>query len=104
MENPARLAVFSVRNTLNLVATWQGGVCLAFADEVFCWLYGTVKESEILNFMNLFVVLVVVLWLLLRFLFLLVLSEIDIQIIIVLLIVWDQMKTTYCSLLHLSTV
>lgn len=26
----------------------QGGVCLAFADEVLCWLYGTVKESEFL--------------------------------------------------------
>ncbi|RLN00615.1 hypothetical protein C2845_PM06G22790 [Panicum miliaceum] len=25
---------------------WQGGVCLAFADEVLCWLYGTVKENE----------------------------------------------------------
>lgn len=25
----------------------QGGVCLAFADEVLCWLYGTVKESKI---------------------------------------------------------
>ncbi|KAG6513919.1 hypothetical protein ZIOFF_024256 [Zingiber officinale] len=24
----------------------QGGVCLAFADEVLCWLYGTVKENE----------------------------------------------------------
>lgn len=24
----------------------QGGVCLAFADEVLCWLYGTVKESR----------------------------------------------------------
>jgi len=24
----------------------QGGVCLAFADEVLCWLYGTVRESE----------------------------------------------------------
>lgn len=24
----------------------QGGVCLAFADEVLCWLYGTVKESK----------------------------------------------------------
>ncbi|KAH9298573.1 hypothetical protein KI387_030255, partial [Taxus chinensis] len=23
---------------------WQGGVCLSFADEVLCWLYGTVKE------------------------------------------------------------
>ncbi|KAG6788700.1 hypothetical protein POTOM_004777 [Populus tomentosa] len=23
-----------------------GGVCLAFADEVLCWLYGTVKENE----------------------------------------------------------
>ncbi|CAN1247917.1 NAD-capped RNA hydrolase DXO1 [Linum perenne] len=26
---------------------WQGGVCLAFADEVLCWLYGTVKESKL---------------------------------------------------------
>ncbi|KAF3336896.1 decapping nuclease DXO [Carex littledalei] len=32
---------------------WQGGVCLAFTDEVLCWLYGTVKEGEdyILQFM-----------------------------------------------------
>lgn len=45
---------------LNLVDTWQGGVCLAFADEVLCWLYGTVKESEILNFMNLFIFLFVI--------------------------------------------
>lgn len=27
----------------------QGGVCLAFADEVLCWLYGTVKESWVLH-------------------------------------------------------
>lgn len=33
---------------------WQGGVCLAFADEVLCWLYGTVKESEFLIFVILF--------------------------------------------------
>eukprot|EP00249_Psilotum_nudum_P018035 c26609_g1_i1 orf=458-1690(-) len=25
---------------------WQGGVCLAFADRVLCWLYGTVKEDK----------------------------------------------------------
>lgn len=25
---------------------WQGGVCLAFADKVLCWLYGTVKDNE----------------------------------------------------------
>ncbi|KAL3679956.1 hypothetical protein R1sor_022912 [Riccia sorocarpa] len=25
---------------------WEGGVCLAFADQVFCWLYGSVKENE----------------------------------------------------------
>ncbi|KAH9530819.1 hypothetical protein CY35_19G003900 [Sphagnum magellanicum] len=25
---------------------WEGGVCLAFADKVLCWLYGTVKEDE----------------------------------------------------------
>ncbi|KAH7373758.1 hypothetical protein KP509_17G073500 [Ceratopteris richardii] len=25
---------------------WQGGVCLAFADQVLCWLYGSVKENE----------------------------------------------------------
>lgn len=30
----------------------QGGVCLAFADEVLCWLYGTVKESETLTFIS----------------------------------------------------
>ena len=31
---------------LALPTNIQGGVCLAFADEVLCWLYGTVKESE----------------------------------------------------------
>ncbi|KAK3138869.1 hypothetical protein QOZ80_5AG0374500 [Eleusine coracana subsp. coracana] len=33
---------------------WQGGVCLAFADEVLCWLYGTVRENEdyILQFVH----------------------------------------------------
>ncbi|XWS62065.1 hypothetical protein CRYUN_Cryun07bG0178900 [Craigia yunnanensis] len=25
---------------------WQEGVCLAFADDVLCWLYGKVKENE----------------------------------------------------------
>lgn len=25
---------------------WEGGVCLAFADQVLCWLYGSVKEGE----------------------------------------------------------
>jgi RAT1-interacting protein len=25
---------------------WEGGVCLAFADQVLCWLYGSVKEDE----------------------------------------------------------
>lgn len=25
---------------------WQGGVCLAFGDQVLCWLFGTVKENE----------------------------------------------------------
>ncbi|KAI4303289.1 hypothetical protein MLD38_038938 [Melastoma candidum] len=28
------------------IAFQEGGVCLAFADEVLCWLYGTVKENE----------------------------------------------------------
>ncbi|PKU80357.1 Decapping nuclease Dom3z like, chloroplastic [Dendrobium catenatum] len=33
---------------------YEGGVCLAFADEVFCWLYGTVKDNEdyILQFVH----------------------------------------------------
>jgi hypothetical protein len=25
---------------------WEGGVCLAFGDQVLCWLYGSVKEGE----------------------------------------------------------
>jgi predicted membrane metal-binding protein len=30
----------------NSLVLSQGGVCLAFADQVLCWLYGTVKESK----------------------------------------------------------
>lgn len=34
---------------ITLCKILQGGVCLAFADEVLCWLYGTVKESWVLH-------------------------------------------------------
>lgn len=30
----------------------QGEVCLAFADEVLGWLYRTVEESKIMNFVH----------------------------------------------------
>jgi hypothetical protein len=45
--------MFSVAYLFLLVLTklaGREGVCLAFADEVLCWLYGTVKESEFLTF------------------------------------------------------
>jgi hypothetical protein len=33
-------------SNVTAIAALQGGVCLAFADEVLCWLYGTVRESK----------------------------------------------------------
>ncbi|CAA7406745.1 unnamed protein product [Spirodela intermedia] len=41
-----RLTTRDITHRVKLKNYWQGGVCLAFADEVLCWLYGTVKENE----------------------------------------------------------
>lgn len=41
-----RLRTKDITQRVKMKSYWQGGVCLAFADEVFCWLYGTVKENE----------------------------------------------------------
>ncbi|XP_058222157.1 NAD-capped RNA hydrolase DXO1 [Rhododendron vialii] len=41
-----RLRTKDITQRVKMKNYWQGGVCLAFADEVFCWLYGTVKENE----------------------------------------------------------
>lgn len=41
-----RLRTKDITHRVKLKSYWQGGVCLAFADEVLCWLYGTVKENE----------------------------------------------------------
>ncbi|CAN7109065.1 unnamed protein product [Brassica rapa subsp. narinosa] len=41
-----RLRTKDIARRARLKNYWQGGVCLAFADEVLCWLYGTVKENE----------------------------------------------------------
>ncbi|XP_065877628.1 NAD-capped RNA hydrolase DXO1 [Euphorbia lathyris] len=41
-----RLTTKDITNRVKAKNYWQGGVCLAFADEVLCWLYGTVKENE----------------------------------------------------------
>lgn len=46
VNNPLSLSMKLVH--MSDEPNWQGGVCLAFADEVLCWLYGTVKESEFL--------------------------------------------------------
>ncbi|CAM6106397.1 unnamed protein product [Calypogeia fissa] len=35
-----------ITQRVKLKHLWEGGVCLAFADQVFCWLYGSVKEGE----------------------------------------------------------
>ncbi|TYJ21966.1 hypothetical protein E1A91_A08G097400v1 [Gossypium mustelinum] len=43
-----RLRTKDIAHRVKMKNYWQGGVCLAFADEVLCWLYGTVKESKIL--------------------------------------------------------
>lgn len=49
-----RLTTRDIAHRARLKNYWQGGVCLAFADEVLCWLYGTVKENEdyILQFVH----------------------------------------------------
>ncbi|KAF5207086.1 Decapping nuclease dxo-like protein [Thalictrum thalictroides] len=41
-----RLKTKEITHKVKTKNYWQGGVCLAFADEVLCWLYGTVKENE----------------------------------------------------------
>uniref|UniRef100_A0A1D1XXH3 Decapping nuclease n=1 Tax=Anthurium amnicola TaxID=1678845 RepID=A0A1D1XXH3_9ARAE len=41
-----RLRTRDITHRVKSKSYWQGGVCLAFADEVLCWLYGTVKENE----------------------------------------------------------
>ncbi|KAL2348217.1 hypothetical protein Fmac_002217 [Flemingia macrophylla] len=41
-----RLRTKDITQRVKMKSYWQGGVCLAFADEVLCWLYGTVKEGE----------------------------------------------------------
>ncbi|CAI0374267.1 unnamed protein product [Linum tenue] len=43
-----RLRTKDITQRVKMKNYWQGGVCLAFADEVLCWLYGTVKESKLL--------------------------------------------------------
>ncbi|XP_057762806.1 NAD-capped RNA hydrolase DXO1 [Arachis stenosperma] len=40
-----RLRTKDITQRVKMKNYWQGGVCLAFADEVLCWLYGTVKEN-----------------------------------------------------------
>ncbi|KAJ7952603.1 Decapping nuclease DXO-like chloroplastic [Quillaja saponaria] len=41
-----RLRTKDITHRIKMKNYWQGGVCLAFADEVLCWLYGTVKEKK----------------------------------------------------------
>lgn len=41
-----RLRTKDITQRVKMKNYWQGGVCLAFADEVLCWLYGTVKDNE----------------------------------------------------------
>ncbi|XP_056687072.1 NAD-capped RNA hydrolase DXO1 isoform X2 [Spinacia oleracea] len=41
-----RMRTKEINQRVKMKNYWQGGVCLAFADEVLCWLYGTVKEDE----------------------------------------------------------
>ncbi|OAY64693.1 Decapping nuclease DXO, chloroplastic [Ananas comosus] len=38
-----RLRTKDITQRVKMKNYWQGGVCLAFADEVLCWLYGTMK-------------------------------------------------------------
>ncbi|XP_039052251.1 NAD-capped RNA hydrolase DXO1-like [Hibiscus syriacus] len=41
-----RLRTKDITHRVKMKNYWHGGVCLAFADEVLCWFYGTVKENE----------------------------------------------------------
>ncbi|GER50574.1 glycine-rich protein [Striga asiatica] len=41
-----RLETKDIPHRVKMKNYWQEGVCLAFADEVLCWLYGIVKENE----------------------------------------------------------
>ncbi|KAK4748516.1 hypothetical protein SAY87_015102 [Trapa incisa] len=41
-----RLRTNDITQRVKIKNYWQGGVCLAFADEVLCWLFGTVKEKS----------------------------------------------------------
>lgn len=49
-----RLRIKDISHRVKTKGYWQGGVCLAFADEVLCWLYGTVNDNEdrILRFVH----------------------------------------------------
>ncbi|XP_047338952.1 NAD-capped RNA hydrolase DXO1-like [Impatiens glandulifera] len=49
-----RLRTKDITHRVKMKGYWQGGACLGFADEVLCWLYGTVKENEnyILQFVH----------------------------------------------------
>ncbi|ERN01052.1 decapping nuclease DXO homolog, chloroplastic [Amborella trichopoda] len=46
LRRTERLRVNDIIHRVKMKNYWQGTVCLAFADEVFCWLYGTVKDNE----------------------------------------------------------
>nr|XP_043630974.1 NAD-capped RNA hydrolase DXO1 [Erigeron canadensis] len=41
-----RLRTKDITHRVKMKNYWQGGVCLAFADEVLCWLYGTVENDK----------------------------------------------------------
>ncbi|WVZ12791.1 hypothetical protein V8G54_017321 [Vigna mungo] len=41
-----RIRTEDISQRIGMKKYWQGGVCLAFADELLGWLYGTVKEDE----------------------------------------------------------
>ncbi|KAL7612317.1 NAD-capped RNA hydrolase DXO1-like [Lactuca sativa] len=45
-----RLRTKDITHRVKMKNYWQGGVCLTIADDVLCWLYGTVKESKIFHF------------------------------------------------------
>ncbi|KAL2902904.1 Decapping nuclease DXO-like protein chloroplastic, partial [Bienertia sinuspersici] len=36
-----RMRTKEINHRVKMKNYWQGGVCLAFGDEVLCWLYGT---------------------------------------------------------------
>ncbi|KAH0974167.1 hypothetical protein GBA52_016066 [Prunus armeniaca] len=42
-----RLRTKDITQRVKMKNYWQGGVCLAFADEVLCWLYGQLKRMKI---------------------------------------------------------